>query len=113
MVRKAPSIAAPKPEPATAVPARRVGADAVSIAARVTAVPVSRKRQPASLMTGRDNDRVDVGHAVEEAVGAVDSGEGRDGAVWGMAAHAGDGHIEGSEPAGDPDADGPGADDAG
>jgi hypothetical protein len=34
-------------------------------------------------MTGRDNDRVDVGHAVEEAVGAVDGGEGRDGAVWG------------------------------
>jgi hypothetical protein len=67
----------------------------------------------ASLMTGRDNDRVDVGHAVEEAVGAVDGAEGRDGAVWGMAAHAGDGHVEGSEPAGDPDADGPGADDAG
>ena len=67
----------------------------------------------AGLMTGRDDDRVGVGDTVEEAVRAVDGGEGRDGAVWGMAAHAGDGHVEGSEPAGDLGADGPGADDAG
>jgi hypothetical protein len=59
------------------------------------------------------DDRVDVGHALEEAVGGVDGGEGRHGAVWGMAAHASDGHVEGSEPAGDLRADGPGADDAG
>ena len=67
----------------------------------------------AGLMTGRDDDRVGVGDAVEEAVGGVDGGEGRDGAVRGMAAHAGDGHVEGSEQAGDLGADGPGAEDAG
>ena len=67
----------------------------------------------AGLMTGRDDDRIDVGDAVEEAIGGVDGSEGRDGAVWAMAAYAGDSHVEGSEPASDLDADGPGADDAG
>ena len=61
----------------------------------------------AGLITGRDDDRVDAGDTVEEAVGGVDGGEGRDGAVWQMAAHAGDGHVESGEPTGDLGADGP------
>jgi hypothetical protein len=64
------------------------------------------------LMTGRDDDGVDVGDAVEEAVGGVDGGEGRDGAAGRMAAYAGDGHVEGSEPAGDLGANSAGADNA-
>lgn len=67
----------------------------------------------AGLMTGRDDDRVDVGYTLEEAVGGVDGDEGRHGAVRGMAAHSGDRHVEGGEPAGDLRADGPGTDDAG
>ena len=55
----------------------------------------------------------DVGDAVEETVGGVDGGEGRNRAVRGTAAHAGDGHAEGSEPEGDLGADGAGADNAG
>ena len=43
----------------------------------------------------------------------VDGAEGRDRAVRGTAAHAGDGRAEGSQPEGDLGADGPGADDAG
>ena len=61
MVRKAPSIAVPKPAPATAVPARRAGADAVWIAARVSTAPATKARQPASIAAGpakgADHDR--------------------------------------------------------
>jgi hypothetical protein len=64
-------------------------------------------------MTGRDDDRVDVGDAVEQAVGAVDGGKRGDGAAWWMAADAGDGYVEGSEPMSDLGPDGAGADDAG
>jgi hypothetical protein len=67
----------------------------------------------AGLMTGREDDRVGAGDAVEEPVGGVDGGEGRDGAACRMAANAGDGHAEGREPAGDLGADGAGAHDAG
>ncbi len=65
-----------------------------------------------SLITGRDDDGVDVGDAVEEVVGGVDGGERRDGAAWRMAAYTRDGHVEGSEPAGDLGTDGAGAHDA-
>ena len=64
-------------------------------------------------LAGRDDDRVDSGDAVEETVGGVDGGEGRDGTVRRTAANAGDGHAEGSEPERDLGADGAGADDAG
>jgi hypothetical protein len=67
----------------------------------------------AGLITGRDDDRAGVGDAVEEAAGGVEGRKGRDGAIRGMPAHAGDGHVEGSEPAGDLGADSPGADDTG
>src|SRR5712692_3109768 len=65
-----------------------------------------------SLITGRDDDGVDVGDAVEEVVGGVDGGERRDGAAWRIAAYTRDGHVEGSEPAGDLGTDGAGAHDA-
>jgi hypothetical protein len=64
------------------------------------------------LVTGRDDDGVDFGDAVEKAVGGVDGGERRDGAAGRMAAYAGDGHLEGGEPAGDLGADGASAEDA-
>src|SRR5712692_7902495 len=51
-VRSAPSVAVPKPAPATAVPARKAAADVVSIAARVSMAPASRSRQPASMAAG-------------------------------------------------------------
>ena len=63
-------------------------------------------------ITGRDDDRVDVGDALEEAVAGKDSGKRRDGAAWGMAAYTRDGHVEGSEPAGNLGTYGAGAYDA-
>ena len=50
-VRKVPSIAIPKPTPATAVPARKMAAVVVSTPERLTTVPVSRVRHPPSMAT--------------------------------------------------------------
>ena len=48
-VRLTPSSASPTPTPATAVPARKAAAVVMAIAAKVTARPASRTRQPARI----------------------------------------------------------------
>ncbi len=49
VIRKAPEKPRPKPAPATVVPARKAADVVVAIAPNVTAAPVSKSRQPASI----------------------------------------------------------------